>query len=132
MRRSESTARLWIFAFLQALPHLAFTVLALIGKNYTAMVAAIGLENICGGMGTAAFVAFMMRLCDKRFTATQYALVTSFMAVTRVLAGVPTGLHGQFHGLAHVFRGEYAGRLAGDFAAAPFCTMEGGKAGSRA
>ncbi len=82
---------LWIFAFLQAFPHLAFTVLALIGKNYAAMVAAIGLENLCGGMGTAAFVAFMMRLCDKRFTATQYALLTSFMAVTRVLAGVPTG-----------------------------------------
>jgi len=82
---------LWIFAFLQAFPHLAFTVLALIGKNYTAMVAAIGLENICGGMGTAAFVAFMMRLCDKRFTATQYALLTSFMAFTPVLAGVPTG-----------------------------------------
>ena len=82
---------LWIFAFLQAFPHLAFTVLALIGKNYAAMVAAIGLENICGGMGTAAFVAFMMRLCDKRFTATQYALLTSFMAVTRVIAGVPTG-----------------------------------------
>jgi PAT family beta-lactamase induction signal transducer AmpG len=82
---------LWIFAFLQALPHLAFTALALIGKNYAVMVAAIGLENICGGMGTAAFVAFMMRLCDKRFTATQYALLTSFMAVTRVIAGVPTG-----------------------------------------
>jgi MFS transporter, PAT family, beta-lactamase induction signal transducer AmpG len=82
---------LWIFAFLQAFPHLAFTALALIGKNYAVMVAAIGLENICGGMGTAAFVAFMMRLCDKRFTATQYALLTSFMAVTRVIAGVPTG-----------------------------------------
>ena len=82
---------LWIFAFLQAFPHLSLSVLALVGKNYGVMVAAIGLENICGGMGTAAFVAFMMRLCDKRFTATQYALLTSFMAVTRVLAGVPTG-----------------------------------------
>jgi MFS transporter, PAT family, beta-lactamase induction signal transducer AmpG len=82
---------LWIFAFLQAFSNFAFTALALIGKNYASMVAAIGLENICGGMGTAAFVAFMMRLCDKRFTATQYALLTSFMAVTRVLAGVPTG-----------------------------------------
>lgn len=82
---------LWIFAFLQALPHLAFTVLAMIGKNYYAMVAAVGLENLFGGMGTAAFTAFMMSLCDKRFTATQYALLTSFMAVTPVLAGVPTG-----------------------------------------
>lgn len=83
---------LWIFAFLQAFSNLAFTGLALLGKNYPAMVAAIGLENICGGMGTAAFVAFMMSLCDKRFTATQYAMLTSFMAISRVLAGVPTGL----------------------------------------
>jgi PAT family beta-lactamase induction signal transducer AmpG len=82
---------LWVFAFLQAGSNLAFTSLAVLGKNYPAMVAAIGIENICGGMGTAAFVAFMMSLCDKRFTATQYALITSFMAVTRVLAGVPTG-----------------------------------------
>jgi PAT family beta-lactamase induction signal transducer AmpG len=82
---------LWIFAFLQAFSNLAFTGLALTGKNYAVMVGAIGIENICAGMGTAAFVAFMMSLCDRRFTATQYALLTSLMAVTRVLAGVPTG-----------------------------------------
>jgi len=62
-----------------------------VGKNYPLMVTSIGAENICGGMGNAAFIAFMMSLCDKRFTATQYALLTSFMAVTRILAGVPTG-----------------------------------------
>ncbi len=104
---------LWIFAFLQALPHLAFTALALMGKNYAAMVAAIGLENICGGMGTAAFVAFMMRLCDKRFTATQYALVTSFMAVTRVLAGVPTGFMVNSMGWAMFFVVSMLGALPG-------------------
>lgn len=82
---------LWIFAFLQSFSALAFTALAIVGKNFSVMVAAIGIENICSGMGTAAFVAFMMSLCDKRFTATQYALITSLMAVTRVLAGVPTG-----------------------------------------
>lgn len=82
---------LWVFAFLQAVSNLAFAGLALLGRSYPAMIAAIGIENICGGMGTAAFIAFMMSLCDKRFTATQYALLTSFMAVTRVLAGVPTG-----------------------------------------
>jgi MFS transporter, PAT family, beta-lactamase induction signal transducer AmpG len=82
---------LWIFAFLQAFSNLAFAGLALVGKNYAAMVAAIGIENICGGMGTAAFIAFLMSLCDKRFTATQYALLSSLMAVARVLAGVPTG-----------------------------------------
>ena len=104
---------LWIFAFLQALPHLAFSVLALIGKNYAAMVAAIGLENIFGGMGTAAFVAFMMRLCDKRFTATQYALVTSFMAVTRVVAGVPTGFMASSMGWPMFFAVSVLGALPG-------------------
>jgi MFS transporter, PAT family, beta-lactamase induction signal transducer AmpG len=104
---------LWIFAFLQAFPHLAFTVLALMGKNYPAMVAAIGLENLCGGMGTAAFVAFMMRLCDKRFTATQYALVTSFMAVTRVLAGVPTGFMANSLGWPMFFAVSMLGALPG-------------------
>jgi len=82
---------LWIFAFLQAFSNLAFTALALAGKSYPVMIAAIGMENLCGGMGTAGFIAFLMSLCDKRFTATQYALLSSLMAVTRVLAGVPTG-----------------------------------------
>jgi MFS transporter, PAT family, beta-lactamase induction signal transducer AmpG len=104
---------LWIFAFLQALPHLAFTGLALIGKDYVTMVAAIGLENIFGGMGTAAFVAFMMRLCDKRFTATQYALLTSFMAVTRVLAGVPTGFMVNSMGWPMFFAVSMLGALPG-------------------
>ncbi len=82
---------LWIFAFLQAVSNLSFTALAWVGKNYAVMVGSIALENICGGMGNAAFVAFMMSLCDKRFTATQYAMLTSFMAVTRVFAALPTG-----------------------------------------
>ena len=82
---------LWLFAFLQAVSNLAFTALALLGRNYPAMIAAIGIENLCGGMGTAAFITFLMSLCDKRFTATQYALLSSLMAVTRVLAGAPTG-----------------------------------------
>jgi PAT family beta-lactamase induction signal transducer AmpG len=82
---------LWVFGLLQALSNLTFTVVALLGKNYPAMIAAIGIENICGGLGTAAFIAFLMSLCDKRFTATQYALLSSLMAMSRVLAGAPTG-----------------------------------------
>lgn len=82
---------LWVFGVLQAVSNLSFTFLAVVGKSFAAMVAAVGIENISGGMGNAAFIAFMMSLCDKRFTATQYALLTSFMAVTRIVAGVPTG-----------------------------------------
>ena len=104
---------LWIFAFLQAGSNLAFTGLALVGKKFVVMIAAIGLENICGGMGTAAFVAFMMSLCDKRFTATQYALITSFMAVTRVLAGVPTGFMVQSLGWAMFYAVSLLGAVPG-------------------
>jgi PAT family beta-lactamase induction signal transducer AmpG len=82
---------LWIFAFLQAFSNLSFAGLALIGRNSVVMVASVGVENLSGGMGTAAFVAFLTSLCDKRFTATQYALLTSVMAIGPNLAGVPTG-----------------------------------------
>jgi PAT family beta-lactamase induction signal transducer AmpG len=89
---------LWVFGFLQSLSNLTFTGVALIGKSYPAMIAAVGIENLSGGMGNAAFIAFMMSLCDKRFTATQCALLTSFMAVSRIVAGVPAGFMAQSMG----------------------------------
>src|SRR3972149_908569 len=55
------------FGVLQAVTNLGFVLLAVAGKNYTLMVAAIAAENLCGGMGTAAFVALLMSLCDRRF-----------------------------------------------------------------
>jgi PAT family beta-lactamase induction signal transducer AmpG len=104
---------LWVFAFLQAISNLAFTGLALVGKNFLAMVAAIGIENICGGMGTAAFIAFLMSLCDKRFTATQYALLSSLMAITRVIAGVPTGYMVESLGWASFYAVSVLGAVPG-------------------
>ncbi len=55
------------------------------------MVFAVGFENLTGGMGTAAFVALMMALCDRRFTATQYALISALSAVGRVYVGPVAG-----------------------------------------
>ena len=52
---------------------------------------AIALENITGGMGTAAFVAFLMALCNQKFSATQYALLSAFAAVGRVWVGPLAG-----------------------------------------
>lgn len=89
--RAGMKASLWIFGILQSVSTLAFLALARLGHHYPMMVAAIGLENLCSGMGTAAYVAFLMSLCNKRFTATQYALLTSLMAITRVVVGAPTG-----------------------------------------
>lgn len=52
----------------------------------------IAFENLSGGMGTAAFVAFLMSLCNHRFTATQYALLSAFAAVGRVWVGPLAGV----------------------------------------
>lgn len=53
---------------------------------------AVGFENITGGMGTAAFVAFLMSLCNQKFTATQYALLSAFAAIGRVWVGPFSGV----------------------------------------
>jgi PAT family beta-lactamase induction signal transducer AmpG len=82
---------LWVFGILQALSGFSFYMLAKLGHNYPMMMTAICVENICSGLATAAFTAFMMKLCDKRFTATQYALLTSFMAITRIMVQTPSG-----------------------------------------
>jgi PAT family beta-lactamase induction signal transducer AmpG len=91
-------ASLWLFGVLQSVSTLTFLALARLGHHYPMMVAAIGVENLCSGMGTAAYAAFLMSLCDKRYTATQYALLTSLMAVTRVVVGAPTGFLAKAYG----------------------------------
>lgn len=82
---------LWVFGLAQGISGASFMLLAHLGHNYSMLIIAVTVENICSGMGTAVFSAFIMSLCDKRFTATQYALLTSFMALTRVVVGAPTG-----------------------------------------
>lgn len=79
------------FGFLQALSTAGFATLALIGYSPLALGFVITFENFSAGLGTAAFIAFMASLTDKRFTATQYALLTSFMGMPRVFAAAPTG-----------------------------------------
>ncbi|MBC2711107.1 MAG: AmpG family muropeptide MFS transporter [Desulfosarcina sp.] len=82
---------LWVFGILQALSTAGFALLATIGPNLTALSAVISFENLSGGMGTSAYAAYMASITDKRFTATQYALLTSLMGIPRVLASAPTG-----------------------------------------
>jgi PAT family beta-lactamase induction signal transducer AmpG len=74
---------LWIFGGLQALSNVAYLILAQLGQNYPFMVVAINVENFCTGLGNAAFLAFLMSLCNQRFSATQFALLSSLMAVSR-------------------------------------------------
>jgi PAT family beta-lactamase induction signal transducer AmpG len=82
---------LMLFGIVQAVSLLAFMALALVGKSYPVMVLAVGVENFSAGMGTAAFVALLMALCDHRFTATQYALLSAIAAIGRVYVGPAAG-----------------------------------------
>jgi PAT family beta-lactamase induction signal transducer AmpG len=82
---------LWVFGFLQAVSTAGFAVLAHIGYSIPALSAVIAFENLSSGMGTAAYMAFMASITNKKFTATQYALLTSLMAVPRTLLSAPTG-----------------------------------------
>jgi len=82
---------LWIFGFLQAFSTFFFVLLARVGNHLPALAAVVGFENLSGGMGTAAYVAYMASLCNRRFTATQYALLTSLMGIPRVIIGSTTG-----------------------------------------
>jgi len=83
-------ALLW-FALFQAITNLGFLVLMEIGRDRTTLGVVIGLENFAQGMGATAFVALLMCLCDLRFSATQYALLTAMSSLSRVLIGPVTG-----------------------------------------
>ena len=82
---------LWIFGVLQAVSTLGFAVLTRTGTNLSALAAVVAFENLTSGMGTSAYAAYMASLTNRRFTATQYALLTSLMGLPRVLASAPTG-----------------------------------------
>lgn len=82
---------LLVFGGLQAVSNLTFWGLAVSAPNVVAMGAAVFVENLCGGMGTAAFVALLTSLCSREFSATQYALLSSLAAVGRVYLSAPAG-----------------------------------------
>jgi PAT family beta-lactamase induction signal transducer AmpG len=90
MLRLSMFGALMLFGVLQAVTNLGFWVLALTPKSYESMALVVGLENLCGGMGTAAFVAFLMTLCRVRYSATQFALLSALAAVGRTFIAGPS------------------------------------------
>ena len=79
------------FGVMQALSNLAYFALAVIGKNHAVMYAAVIIEHLTHAMGNIAVVALMMSLCDARFSAFQYALMTVLSALPRYGLGGPAG-----------------------------------------
>ncbi len=81
-----------LFGIAQGAANLAYWGLAVQLPSLPLMVAAVGIENFTSGMGTAAFVAWLSALCDARFSATQFALLSALSAVGRVYVGPLSGL----------------------------------------
>lgn len=94
---------LWYFGILQMLSTLVFSLLAMTGKNMWVLSFTILFENLTSGMGTSAYSAFMASLTNIRFTATQYALLTSLMALPRVLFGASSGYLAEHMGWTFYF-----------------------------
>ncbi|MGH8813059.1 MAG: AmpG family muropeptide MFS transporter [Advenella sp.] len=80
---------LMFFGLLQALSNLMYMLIALHPQNLPLMALGVGFENLCGGLGTAAFVALLMALCHVQFTASQFALLSALSAVGRVFVAGP-------------------------------------------
>lgn len=83
---------LWIFGFFQIVSNLGYAAVAHVGVHRPLMYAAQGFELLCTGLGSGAFGVLLLRLTQKRFSATQYALLSSLFTLPRVLAGPPAGL----------------------------------------
>ncbi len=81
---------LW-FGVAQGLSNLAYWGLAVLPPALPLMAGAVGVENFTAGMGTAAFVAWLSALCDVRYSATQFALLSALSAVGRVYVGPLSG-----------------------------------------
>jgi len=80
-----------LFAIVQALTNLGYLLLYAIGKNYVVMMGAVALDALASGMGNIASVALMMAMCDKRFSAFQYALLSMVALLPRYALGGPAG-----------------------------------------
>ncbi len=82
---------LWVFGFVQILTILGYVALSIVGPDEFMLFVAVSLEYIGVGLGGVALLAFISRLCNLHFTATQFALLSSLVAVPRTFANASTG-----------------------------------------
>ena len=83
---------LWLFGVVQVISILGFALLSVVGANPWALGAVVAFEYLGVGLGTAAFIAFIARMTNPVFAATQFALFTALTAVPRTLANAVTGI----------------------------------------
>lgn len=82
---------LLVGALTQPLSNLAYFAVAVSGQSRAVLYGAVAAENICGGIGSAALMAYMSSLCGTRYCATQFALLTSLFGLSRSVAGAMGG-----------------------------------------
>lgn len=82
---------LWVFGLLQIFSNVGYVVLAGSAVNRALMYGATGFEQLTSGMGTGAFSVLLLRMTQKRFSATQYALFSSLFGLPRIVSGPITG-----------------------------------------
>lgn len=94
---------LFVFGLAQSLSTLLFAVLALVGKQFVLMAITVFIENFCSGLSTAALLAFMMSLCNQRYTASQFALLSAVASLGRVFLGPLAGVMVTYLGWSQFF-----------------------------
>jgi PAT family beta-lactamase induction signal transducer AmpG len=104
---------LWLFGVLQAVSNLGFCWLAAEGRSLPVLVAVVAVESLCGGLVAAGFVACLMALCDRRYSATQFALFTSLAFLVGQVVGANAGALVPLVGYAAAFALSAAAGLPG-------------------
>lgn len=95
---------IWFLGLWQSVSNLFYAWVATDPRTgHWAIYAASVAESFCGGLGTAAFLAFMMSICRKESSATQYALLSALFKITGIIAGSLSGWATHEMGYAHYF-----------------------------
>jgi MFS transporter, PAT family, beta-lactamase induction signal transducer AmpG len=85
------TRSLWVFGILQGVSTAGFCWLSIVETNITNLTLVIAFENLSAGLGSSAYAAFMASMTNRKYTGTQYALLTALMALPRTFLSAPTG-----------------------------------------
>jgi PAT family beta-lactamase induction signal transducer AmpG len=104
---------LWIGGLVQMASNAMYTLQAHVGASSWLLTATIGIENLSGGVGDAAFVAYLSSLCNRAYSATQYALLAAFAGLVRNVASMYTGYWAVAVGWADFFLLTVAAALPG-------------------
>jgi PAT family beta-lactamase induction signal transducer AmpG len=94
---------LWVLGAVQAFSSLGYSGAAAAAPSKPLMIGVALFENFAAGLGTAAFVAFLMSVCERRYAATQYAVLSALLALSRTVAGGTSGAIAEHLGYAKYF-----------------------------